>query len=1809
MSKILQKRPRTSTELPVYPSLVSGASQLLQQRFLVPTAVLSMATGAGAACVDTECAPAEGWDNFANNLGSDLAPLLALFGEQVTKQYLSESISKIDNVLFALAPLGLITAIVSAIRVSDSTTLRGLIGRAMESRGEVEADLMSSTSPDVCELWSGAGVVRVLGRPHLLQLVRVGSESPLDDSAGLYTFQEAIHKGLYRQQGSQSPNAAPVDGSNLDSSVEELRNRQTPPNLSLNVSTKPLPKVAMVSLVIVGVLVQGGVLAFAAIAQYTLKLTKNDLPPPTSGFPVFVAGTVFLAVGMFLCAQVVELSTEEVTYLPAGDGKTVIWLQQGGQTVGDQRFGSFARRTKNATIITSQKSKKTARFDLVLLGISTTLLGFIAQFVALRQMHSTVTVAQLGAVLVMTVIRSSSHIQRHTSNDIKAPDEIEGHELDWLAKDLNGCTAWYIMSVRVVPAGEEDITPPRIPTSEINSGTGNWLLRHLMISRLGRFITKPEGSQQESIALTTTIGNIDIATSVMQTRARLASLSQTWILQDRTQVRILQNAIEASISDIYSKMTLRDDWIYAKEFRWTIAVKARAQTFSVSHVELIIRRVEDQNGGWSPWIVVEGQMEAVYCLWMASLAEEDSKRAMDGLRRYKNSRCIDLASQENTDEYNLWSCRGTACEVALLSLDTRYFGHTKEFVPTSQYLCTNTEADLGSLCAQHIYSTFVSEIVEIVADVGGTTELCVTDSTAGATTISESNYGEWLRLRPKNTNIDSLAITFHESQLGTIEEAYSMIIPALRNSGIIPNVVQHVRKSAGRFEREERWIASIRLDQWIYSNLRPATPDRLQLSAEIENRRVRLTLWLLKNARAAAADSTDLWDAAYLACKDIRETSPARTVSLLNLWKTQRKLKYPTDSDDIFQTTLSSAKALCDEGRYSLDILIEFFWFAIEEGRHAAVEAIAMSVYNSLSSERRTEVTEVLRALRQKMNVFMHIDGLQTYLDNPECLKRAAMQDVTSNGCGNINHSNVPLDLLLITNWRTPLQAAAGAGHLQTVRRLLTAEADVNAPAAKRAGRTALQAAAEGGFLDIVNLLLENDADVDAQPSKIHGQTALQAAAGAGHLDVVQRLLEEHADVDAKPSDNGRTALQAAAEGGHLEIVRLLIEDGVADVDQDAAPYGGRTALQAAVEAGHFDVMELLLENVASIVADPAGYKGRTVLQAAAEAGHVQVVRDMLKEEPTEVNAKPAKSYGRTALQAAAGAGQLEVMELLLDAGAKVNAAPAPEYGRTALQAAAEAGHLQIVKRLLASGAEVNTGGSKYGGRTALQAAASSGHIGIVQILLENAAEVNAETSEIDGRTALQAAAAAGHPILVELLLEKGAKINDLRQLDGFTALQAASVAGNLDIVHLLLAKGAEIDAGPSELEGRTALQGAAGAGYLDVVNLLLEKGADVNAEPATTDGRTALQAAAEAGYLKVVQLLLENGAQVNAAPASARGQPALQAAARAGHLDVMERLLEEDVDVNADPSPTGRTALQAAAEGGHHAVMERLLFEGADVNGSPAKDNGRTALQAAAGVGHLDAVKWLLKNGAEVNAPPATNGRTALQAAAEAGHLHVIEWLLDNGAKVSAAPAKDRGRTALQAAAGAGHLDVVKWLSENGADVNAPPAPNGRTAFQAAAEAAQLDVMEWLLENGAEVNAEPGPDKGRTALQAAAEAGHLQVMEWLLDNGADVNAPPAQDNGRTALQAAAGAGHLDVINWLLENGAEVNAEPAQDNGRTALQAAAEACHVEIVKILLDSGADYTARLWNDGDIFELGPDIRILNLLRAAALRSSKAE
>jgi hypothetical protein len=77
----------------------------------------------------TVTAPAVDNQNFANNAFSDFAPLLTLFGDEITKQFLSTSMGWADDVLLGIAPIGIMSIIVSAIRISGNRLLKSLIGR------------------------------------------------------------------------------------------------------------------------------------------------------------------------------------------------------------------------------------------------------------------------------------------------------------------------------------------------------------------------------------------------------------------------------------------------------------------------------------------------------------------------------------------------------------------------------------------------------------------------------------------------------------------------------------------------------------------------------------------------------------------------------------------------------------------------------------------------------------------------------------------------------------------------------------------------------------------------------------------------------------------------------------------------------------------------------------------------------------------------------------------------------------------------------------------------------------------------------------------------------------------------------------------------------------------------------------------------------------------------------------------------------------------------------------------------------------------------------------------------------------------------------------------------------------------------------------------------------------------------------------------------------------------------------------------------------------------------------------------------
>lgn len=282
----------------------------------------------------------------------------------------------------------------------------------------------------------------------------------------------------------------------------------------------------------------------------------------------------------------------------------------------------------------------------------------------------------------------------------------------------------------------------------------------------------------------------------------------------------------------------------------------------------------------------------------------------------------------------------------------------------------------------------------------------------------------------------------------------------------------------------------------------------------------------------------------------------------------------------------------------------------------------------------------------------------------------------------------------------TPLNQACINGSDELVRLLLKSGANPNTPTAT--GETPLMTCAKTGALDAVRRLVEFGAAIEAK-EPTQGQTALMWAAAEHHADVVKALLDAHADPKAH-SRQGFSAIHFAAREGDRAVVEVLLAAGVdvniltqgdaagvpAPYRAPGAPIGGRktqgalgyTPLLVATVRGQVPLALWLLDHGA----DPnIGDAGFTPLHWASTewetytANRVYGVIDPMGGIPdrqaklklvnallahgANVNARMTKpqpsiaggyedTVGATPFLLAASADDLEMMQLLLKAGA-----------------------------------------------------------------------------------------------------------------------------------------------------------------------------------------------------------------------------------------------------------------------------------------------------------------------------------------------------------------------------------------------------------------------------------------------------------------------------------------------------------------------------------------------------------------------------
>ncbi|KAF3165410.1 hypothetical protein TWF788_000761 [Orbilia oligospora] len=1774
--------------------------------YIIPIFALSLIHGASAG----DDSSASGWDDFANNFATDIAPIVVLFGEQVTKQFLSESTSALDHVIFAVAPLGVLTAVVSVIRVCGSSSLKAFIGRAQEAHGISEAELCSSTSRDVCELWSNGGISRIFGRPEILEFIfsgrkdfyikfpksEPGSSAAVQDgeqdcdkiqhpSCGIHKPKAFFCHGEFEDDGASlkpgsnwkevkntfSPSSRPSTTSTIEPDQKGAEHPFAPhPNLSLNVGIRPPPRWVQWAVAIFGALLQLSFFGYATWASYYASdIWEDGKPPQKWAFPLAVTGTSLLVIGMGLCATLIDRRTHERRFekirsagrsekIPPQTPKTTMfWLQPGNQSVGDQVFNSFAHWEKKDEYVTSWRVDGFNPFTTIFAivpAITFSTLGFILQFIGLRGLHGSVALYQLAATLIMAFIRAALRSKRidEGKNRLKDRREVEGHELDWIAlqiesaaqendrntptggasspslqpnaTDTNRCCIWYIVDTKptqypqasgITSSGftEVEILPP---------GLKDW-------QNMIGFCPKP-GSDKYACARgaiewieshekdKTDSESPNKAARILHYRRRLARLTDSitpeqerpWDGQVRTIAGKLKRAIEATARHIFSsEMSISDEWKNAGALVWSSTCRLNAPGEPAAGCFPIHFLLYRENGQWT---ISQHQLEAVLGLWQWSL------KTQTGSRKFFDKKVLAITEESKKDSLKsmirLWISQDLIIDDAKFSypLDPKFELQSVLSVaaltssqpgPKNQaMLSIPSTASPLELIARDIFTMFISRISEVIEPLKGV-EPRIRKS-QGTFDLSMPSEKPFLGL--SEPNIEILVERYIASGLGTREDALVSMIPSLLHKQKLPVPEEVGRRAVQKAQAQRR--------NGDYQNCEDILKGLLQLQdPKIEALALRGLGELYRSAIRSQKDQD-------------RELGHRIGVELGNM------SCLSPEANDIQQHYKEAIQYFENirnnplQTHHNLDIGNDEVWKALEHNldhkKPGPLSLLLTANYN-ISNSSGEKLSKVIKWAIKNNSPELIEDLWKVAGSQSTNLWRGFPVSSTGNPLlWAVEFECEPETFQSIIEWPgAKIEERAvdgGTAFLEAAKRnlpghmraLLKAGADFNAQLPD--GSNALHIATAKGSYEVVELLLDKGVDVNAEnkSEELRG-TAIHIAASKGHLQIVELLLNR--GVDTKICD--KALVEAAAKDFH-GIADLLLSRDIDKITID------NSFEQAAVH-GHCEVLRLLLKKGATLVAVEDGFR------KAILGGHYQVVEFLLSKGVTNA----AIGNG---LKVAASLGSSKITKLLLESGADIDTSDT----NIALLNAISKGHLPIAELLLTHGANPNTQGD-YG--NALNTAVSNLDCEMIKVLLNNGADINAINQ--DHGTALYVAArmAQANPDVIKLLLNFGAEINAQGGEHGY-ALSAAVGSNNKDIVELLLSSGADVNAQGGEYG--CALITAVHNKNESITELLLAFGADANAQGG--EYGNALNTALFWCHTGIARLLLKSGADVNSK--SGKHGNALTIVLYRVAIDkkeMVELLLDLGANVNAQGGEHGNV-LNTALHWGHVEIARRLIESGADVNAQGGVNGNalNTALETNwSNINNTEMFELLMSFGVDINAQGGEYGN-ALNAALYRGRLDIARQLIESGVDVNAQGGKYGN--ALNSALISGKkntMEMAKLLLGSGAQVNAQGGMFGNALSTAALartttvfknDVNVMEVVGFLLEHGANINLKGG--FYGNLLQSAASGGDPKLIELLLSRGLGINARGGKCGN--ALNAAIVWGHAEVLQILLDCGAKI---------------------------------------------------------------------
>jgi ankyrin repeat protein len=384
------------------------------------------------------------------------------------------------------------------------------------------------------------------------------------------------------------------------------------------------------------------------------------------------------------------------------------------------------------------------------------------------------------------------------------------------------------------------------------------------------------------------------------------------------------------------------------------------------------------------------------------------------------------------------------------------------------------------------------------------------------------------------------------------------------------------------------------------------------------------------------------------------------------------------------------------------------------------------------------EVTDLLREHPELVSTYYYNGGKPNFRDGWSLLQTAV-------------NANQPEVVKLLVEHGADVNAMSPAGitalHVASdprmIKFLLEHKAQINRKNAR--GLTALDLALQNGNLEGANVLLAGGAQEDVSTD-----------AGLGKVDSIRERIGADGTEVNRPDGLGHSPLFYAVANNQREMVKFLLSHGA----RAGAPKESRypAVLEGAIENKNSVVVNLLLDAGAN-----PNMGWRLPLNQAVIQGDKRIVEALLAHG---ANVKATDSSGTTALHDAASTGKIEMMEILVKAGAPVESRskadgsgcgpPDPVADSTPLHSAAAGGQIEAAQWLVAHRADVNAIDNHRHTplRSAVEHFDDGKNLPMIEFLLESKASINAEDK--DGETVLDAA--GNDEKLAEFLRKRGAK-------------------------------------------------------------------------------------------------------------------------------------------------------------------------------------------------------------------------------------------------------------------------------------------------------------------------------------------------------------------------------------------------------------------------------------------------------------------